>query len=250
MTTKLALIATVFLFGMCIGGSCPGVCQPTSSHCPNAYKADLCPGPANIECCPEATPDCTGQCQSNSLPCGGSYKAGLCPGPDNIQCCEQGTTTTTKHAPITRATVLSRAAEWTAAKIPYCQCSGGPPTECCGTCPYCSDYRCDCSGYVSFCWNLGTGYTTSTLPQVSHPIQKDQLLPADAMLNQGDHVVLFAGWADADNKTYYAIQEPGCHNNGPHYAYKSVVDYPFSCPTCGTTFDTAFIPYRFNHIEN
>jgi hypothetical protein len=150
--------------------------------------------------------------------------------------------TTPLLANITRAEVMQRAQSWVDAKIPYCQCAGGPATECCGSCPHCATYRCDCSGYVSYCWNLGTGYTTISLPEVSHRITKDELKPGDVMLNTGDHVVLFGGWADAGKTKYKALQEPGCHTEGPHYAYESVVPYPFN-------FDPdLFLPYRFNHI--
>jgi hypothetical protein len=143
---------------------------------------------------------------------------------------------------ITRAEVMARAQMWVDKKIPYCQCAGGPPTECCGTCPFCSDYRCDCSGYVSYCWNLGTGYVTSTLHEVAHQIGKDQLKEGDIMLYAADHVVLFGGWADASEETYYAYQEPGCHTTGPHYAFKSTVPYPFNWEP------DMFLPYRYNHI--
>lgn len=88
---------------------------------------------------------------------------------------------------LNRSVIMARAQQWVDAQIPYCQCSGGPPTECCGVCPYCADYRCDCSGYVSFTWELGRGYTTSTLPEVSHQISKDELLPGDVLLNAADH---------------------------------------------------------------
>ncbi len=47
---------------------------------------------------------------------------------------------------ISRADVITRAKEWTEKKMPYCQCNG--PEECCGECPYCDKYRCDCSGCV------------------------------------------------------------------------------------------------------
>jgi len=69
-------------------GLCPGVCQDNSHSCPSGYKSGLCPGPSNIQCCPEATPNCvTGQCQQTTLPCAGGYKTGLCPGPSTIACC-------------------------------------------------------------------------------------------------------------------------------------------------------------------
>ncbi len=129
--------------------------------------------------------------------------------------------------------------------IPYCQCSGGPPSECCGNCPYCSSTRCDCSGFVSNCWGQSTGYTTETLPQISHQISKDELLPGDIMLNTGDHVVFFGGWCDSSNTTYHCYQEPGCHVTGqPHHAFESCVTYPFNWDP------SAFIPYRYNKIVN
>lgn len=143
---------------------------------------------------------------------------------------------------ISRATVMARAREWVDKKIPYCQCNG--PAECCGSCPFCKQYRCDCSGYVSYSWGLPYGYTTFTLPQVAHPISKEELQPGDVMLNTAEHVVLFGGWADAGHTSYHALQEPGCHTAGPHYAYSSVVPYPFNWDP------SAFAPYRYNNIQN
>jgi hypothetical protein len=141
---------------------------------------------------------------------------------------------------ITRDEVMTRAREWVDKKIPYCQCNG--PAECCGSCPYCKDYRCDCSGYVSYTWGLPYGYNTNTLPDVSHPIEKDELREGDVLLNRGDHVILFGGWADAHNTTYHAYQEPGCHTDGPHYAYVSTTRYPSDWSP------ELFKPYRFDHI--
>jgi len=70
--------------------SCAGACQDNSNPCPGDYQPGVCPGPANIQCCPEPTPNCNGQCQDNSLSCSGQYAAGQCPGPDNVQCCTHG----------------------------------------------------------------------------------------------------------------------------------------------------------------
>eukprot|EP01012_Entosiphon_sulcatum_P034801 TRINITY_DN441_c0_g2_i1.p1 TRINITY_DN441_c0_g2~~TRINITY_DN441_c0_g2_i1.p1 ORF type:complete len:254 (+),score=45.25 TRINITY_DN441_c0_g2_i1:26-763(+) len=142
---------------------------------------------------------------------------------------------------ITRKEVMSRAEEWISKQIPYCQCNG--PSECCGNCPYCGSYRCDCSGYVSYTWDLGRGYTTSTLLQVAHKITKEELQEGDAMLCPSEHVALFGGWANSEKTHFYALQEPGCHTSGPHHAFKSVVPYPFDFnPSC-------FVPVRFNHIQ-
>jgi len=71
-----------------VAAQCQGACQDIGDYCPNSYVKDLCPGPDNIQCCPEDTSNCPGQCQDNSLPCSGSYVADLCPGPADVQCCE------------------------------------------------------------------------------------------------------------------------------------------------------------------
>jgi len=142
---------------------------------------------------------------------------------------------------ITRAEVMTCAKDWVSRKIPYCQCNGA--AECCGNCPYCGTTRCDCSGYVSYCWKLGHGYVTSTLPQVSTAITKNELREGDILLNVAEHVVIFGGWCDSANRTYHAYQEPGCHTNGPHYAYASCVTYPFSSN------GAAFKPYRYRNIS-
>src|SRR5690606_4266462 len=137
---------------------------------------------------------------------------------------------------------IARAQDWVNRQIPYCQCNG--PAECCGSCPYCGSYRCDCSGYVSYCWNLGTGYTTRSLPEVSHSITKEELQPGDIMLYIQEHVVLFGGWADASHTTYYGFQEPGCHTSGPHHAFKSGIPYPMNGDPNNVH------PFRFNHVQD
>lgn len=142
---------------------------------------------------------------------------------------------------ISRHAVMSCARDWVRRKVPYCQCNG--PAECCGHCPYCGTTRCDCSGYVSHCWGLSHGLTTQTLPGVSHRISKHELKHGDIMLFAAEHVIIFGGWENNATKTHYhAFQEPGCHTNGPHHAYESVVPYPNSWSP------SSFVPYRYNHI--
>lgn len=139
-----------------------------------------------------------------------------------------------------RSAIIDCAKRWVADKVPYCQCNG--PQECCGDCPYCGSTRCDCSGFVSNCFGFSKGYTTFTLPEVTHKISKGELQPGDIMLCVSDHVVFFGGWSDASQTHYVAYQEPGCHTTGPHYAMMSVEPYPFSWnPSC-------FVPYRLNGL--
>ena len=215
------------------------------------FYVGLCPGPDNCECtmgeacgaelnwtlARSALGGCNGKCRTVTHDrCGGPAEC-LLAGAE----CGSGPGPAPGPGP-NRATIIDRAKNWCARKIPYCQCNG--PAECCGTCPYCNPYRCDCSGYVSWCLELPYGYTTDTLPEVSHRISKDELLPGDFMDCVSDHVVLFGGWTDASKTHYVAYQEPGCHTVGPHYAFSSVVPYPFDWnPGC-------FEPYRKNGLTN
>jgi hypothetical protein len=73
--------------GFEVYGTCPGVCQRSSTSCGSAYKSGLCPGSSDFKCCPMSAPSCSGQCQDTSLSCSGEYQSGKCPGASNIKCC-------------------------------------------------------------------------------------------------------------------------------------------------------------------
>ena len=213
------------------------------------FYADLCPGPANCMC---TLGEACGTRSNMSVVrnaagvCSGSCNLvahNECGGPTNCLM-DQGSCSGPAPPPPgpspSRNTTMACAIDWATRQVPYCQCNG--PDECCGTCPYCGTYRCDCSGYVSYCLGLDHGYTTCTLPEVTHSISKAELLPGDIMLASTEHVVFFAGWTDASQTNYVTYQEPGCHTAGPHYASSSVVPYPFNWkPATGN-----FLPYRLN----
>lgn len=95
---------------------------------------------------------------------------------------------------VQRGTILAHGQSWVDKHVPYNQ--GGSY----------DGYRTDCSGFVSMCWELARpGLTTSTLGSVSRTISKDELQGGDALLNEGSHVVLFAGWADGSRSTYIGM---------------------------------------------
>src|SRR5690348_17607053 len=92
-------------------------------------------------------------------------------------------------------------------------------------------YRPDCSGFVSMAWHLNRApgsswdYNTDSLPQVSHPISKDQLLPGDIMLRRSgttSHVTLFNGWRDAAHTTFDVLEQGAAQVA----EYEPGVDYP------------------------
>lgn len=142
---------------------------------------------------------------------------------------------------VSRLQILNCTQSWVDAKMPYCQCNG--PDECCGNCPYCGTHRCDCSGFVSYCWGLPYGRTTWTLPEVAYPITKDELRPGDIMLWVEDHVAFFIGWTDASKTYYYVTQEPGC-GIYPNFAYTDVTVYPMNWEPDN------FKPYRYNAVSD
>jgi hypothetical protein len=118
---------------------------------------------------------------------------------------------------------LARAREWITAQMPYCGGpNGGKDLICGGTCersgsaekPEWDDYRSDCSGFVSWAWELpAPGRTTRTLAPsdttVSVVINVEDLAPGDA-LNGPGHVMLWGGWTDEANGKGLILQESGC----------------------------------------
>jgi len=126
-----------------------------------------------------------------------------------------------------RKTMMSRAEVWVAKHVPYNQ---GATYE---------GYREDCSGYVSMAWETSKpGYTTFTLPEISHPISKSELQEGDVLLCTTEHVVLFGGWTDSDKSHYMAYEEttPGTGT------IKSVAPYPYWYNT------GCFKPYRYDKV--
>jgi len=126
---------------------------------------------------------------------------------------------------VQRNTMMSRAQSWVNAHVPYNQ--GGTY----------GGYREDCSGYVSMCWETSKpGYTTETMPSISHGISRGDLQPGDALLCASEHVVLFGGWVDSDNYWGYEETVPGTGT------IKSSVPYPYWYNT------GCFLPYRYNSV--
>jgi hypothetical protein len=134
-----------------------------------------------------------------------------------------------------RAAMMTRAEAWRAAKMPYCGATPGNFDGICGkTCterqtasllkPEWNIYRSDCSGYVSFVWQLAfeDGHRTWGFapfndegPAFSEVIAPSALQPGD-VLNSAtpdifkQHIILFAGWVDQANGYARTLEEANC----------------------------------------
>jgi hypothetical protein len=130
---------------------------------------------------------------------------------------------------------LTRAKSWLDAHVPYDQGHSYPNQY--------GSYRMDCSGFVSMAFGLPSSYTTVTLPQVVHRINKDDLQPGDIMLNtaSGDngHTGIFIRWTDALHTHYVSWEE----NPGLGGAGEQTVPYPYWPSWAGTS---NYFPYRRN----
>lgn len=123
------------------------------------------------------------------------------------------------HQCETRQTVIARAKGWLTADhghhVPY---SMNPP--------YFHGWRRDCSGFVSMSWNAkhsGGGYSTVSLPEISHRIAWKQLRPGDIIgylgSNSGGsvgHVMIFAGWANSKHTAYTVYEQSGSAGGTTH----------------------------------
>jgi len=61
----------------------------------------------------------------------------------------------------------------------------------------------DCSGFVSQVWKTDKRYSTSSFSQVTDEIDVESLAPGDAFNKPGRHIVLFAGFNEAGEPTFY-----------------------------------------------
>jgi len=135
--------------------------------------------------------------------------------------------------PVTRSQVIANAQQWVTAELQYCQSPNGQPdpdTSCSSTCQRESNaawdpYRSDCSGFVSWAWELPPpGLTTGDFAPIgssdSTTIQCTDMLPGDAANrypNTG-HIVIFVSWVTPGSEAVF-MEEPGC-STSPPYAHR------------------------------
>jgi len=168
-----------------------------------------------------------------------------------------GERTATTSAAITSDDAISRAQQWVTAKLLYCQSANGQPdydTSCSSTCnresnPQWDPYRSDCSGFVSWAWDLPapgrvTGEFAPFQTDITTAIQATDLQPGDACnLTAGGHIVLFVQWV-TPGKTAMFMEEPGCSANPP-YAHEFQSDVTIS----GVNIDIAYEGESFTAIR-
>src|SRR3569623_237915 len=124
-------------------------------------------------------------------------------------------------------TPIARAQLWVDAKVPYCQAANHErdyDSACAMTCerPDNADwdpYRSDCSGFVSWAWELpAPGRVTSTLApfemDITNVIDAMDLLPGDAV-NNDEHIMLFKEWTTPGVEATF-MEEPGCSSSEPY----------------------------------
>ena len=168
-----------------------------------------------------------------------------------------GEVTATTSAAITSDDAISRAQQWVTAKLLYCQSANGQPdddTSCSPVCnresnPQWDPYRSDCSGFVSWAWDLPapgrvTGEFAPFQTDITTAIQANDLQPGDACnLTAGGHIVLFVQWV-TPGKSALFMEEPGCSANPP-YAHEFQSDVTIS----GVNIDIAYEGESFTAIR-
>jgi hypothetical protein len=155
-----------------------------------------------------------------------------------------------------RRTTLDRAAEWVAAKVPYCQAANhqaDADEDCAATCerpanPAWDAYRSDCAGYLSWAWDLpAPGRTTKQLApfatELTHAIDASELRPGDAV-NNADHALLFVAWTQPGGEATF-MEETGCSSSKP-YAIETTLPVTLSGTSITVAYHGAFTAIRYD----
>ena len=147
---------------------------------------------------------------------------------------------------ISRSEIINRARRWVDAQVPYNQSrwvTEENPQVALGNSNNGGGWRTDCSGLVSFAWNLRASSgipdnrVTWTLAGVSSAINKGDLQSGDMLLNSSSHVLIFDQWVNAQQTEYWAYEM-----TPPKAVYRRV-PYPYFAGY-GT-----YLPYRYNNIQ-
>jgi hypothetical protein len=165
-------------------------------------------------------------------------------------------------SPVTRSQVIANAEQWVSAMLTYCQSPNGQPdgdTSCSSVCmrtsnPQWDPYRSDCSGFVSWAWELPPpGLVTGDFAPIgssdSNTINCTDMKPGDAANrypNTG-HIVLFKNWITPGSEAVF-IEEPGCSASMPYaHEFQSTVTCSGSTVNIGYEGDT-FTAIRYTNI--
>jgi MYXO-CTERM domain-containing protein len=165
-------------------------------------------------------------------------------------------------ASITAADAISRAEEWVTAQLQYCQSPNGADDSIDPSCsPVChrtsnpdwDPYRSDCSGLVSWAWDLpAPGRTTAEFApnetDITSEIQASSLQTGDAVCTDDStssdhHIMLFKAWTIQGQEATF-IEEPGCSSN-PDYAH----EFTSSVTLSGTSITVAYNGVTFHAIR-
>jgi hypothetical protein len=141
-------------------------------------------------------------------------------------------------AELTTADAVARAEQWVAVKLHYCQAPNGARDYDAACSTYCNrtanpkwdPYRSDCSGFVSWAWNLPAPgrITTQFAPfqkDITHVIMASDLQAGDA-INNAEHIMIFKEWITPNKKAIF-LEEPGCSSTKP-YARETTSDVTIS----------------------
>jgi len=151
---------------------------------------------------------------------------------------------------------VERGALWVAAKVPYCQAPNHQrdyDAACSSTCtrpdvPDWDPYRSDCSGFVSWAWDLpAPGRVTSTFApfktDITHTIEAKDLRAGDAV-NNDEHIMLFVEWTMPGAEAKF-MEEPGCSASEP-YAREVTAPVTISGETIVVTHHGTFTAIRYD----
>ncbi len=154
---------------------------------------------------------------------------------------------------LTTDDVMQCAQGWVDLAVPYCGgVNGGTDYICGGTCNRPSEpwdnFRTDCSGFVSWCWQIPSDPTTNSYMNDNgsgngwHTIAIDDLQAGDAVVCDG-HIKLFSHFASSASAEVY--EESNCGK----VAHKSVQTFTRSGGILHFAYDSrAYHPIRRNGI--
>ena len=106
----------------------------------------------------------------------------------------------------------------------------------------------DCSGFVSRCWQLDKRRSTYDMGRVCRRLRSfDDLLPGDAVNKRYDHIILFAGWVDAQHEQMRVFEAGDAQKNNLPENYVRVHEDVYDRSWLARK---GFVPLRYDEIRN